>query len=133
MSFKVPNQYRVRNGPMASSDSIGRYGMFQLSLTFNGSTYSINTDGDSMVYIVAAAGDDSGWEHVSAHVRTPDGPRTPDWALMCIVKNLFWDEEDCVIQFHPPKSEYVNRNPNVLHLWRRHNTNWETPPKILIG
>ena len=33
-------------------------------------------------------------------------------------KALFWDEDDCVIQYHPPRSEYVNNHQNCLHLWR---------------
>jgi hypothetical protein len=55
-----------------------------------------------------------GWEHVSVSCCN----RTPTWLEMCFVKELFWDEEDCVIQFHPPKSKYVKVHPYVLHLWR---------------
>jgi hypothetical protein len=54
------------------------------------------------------------WEHVSVTARN----RIPTWEEMCFVKNLFWDLDDCVIQFHPPGWRYVNRNPNCLHLWR---------------
>ncbi len=56
-----------------------------------------------------------GWEHVSV-VRED---RIPTWEEMCMVKSMFWDDEDCVVQFHPPKSKYVNISPNALHLWRR--------------
>src|SRR5262245_49880657 len=44
------------------------------------------------------------WEHVSVHAE--QGKRkekTPVWPEMCFVKNLFWDKEDSVIQFHPPE------------------------------
>lgn len=47
---------------------------------------------------------DLGWEHVS--VSTPS--RLPTWDEMSFVKSLFWDDEDCVMQLHPPKSTYVN-------------------------
>ena len=52
---------------------------------------------------------------------------------MCFIKDLFWDSEDTVIQFHPPKSEYVNSHKYCLHLWRKKDTNIETPPKFLVG
>ena len=53
-------------------------------------------------------------EHVSVA-----GPKeTPRWETMCIIKDLFWDDEDEVIQYHPKKSEYVNMHPRTLHMWR---------------
>src|SRR5215218_9591845 len=47
-----------------------------------------------------------GWEHVS--VSTPY--RTPTWEEMCRVKELFWDDTETVVQFHPPKASYVNNH-----------------------
>ncbi|WP_456813633.1 MULTISPECIES: DUF7694 domain-containing protein [unclassified Bradyrhizobium] len=44
------------------------------------------------------------WEHVA--VSTPR--RCPNWEEMCFVKDLFWNEEECVMQLHPPHSQYVN-------------------------
>lgn len=134
MSFKVPNQYRIKYGPMGSADWMGLRGAFAISFTFNGiDDYQININGDNVAFVIAADGESTGWEHVSVHLKTPDGKRTPDWNLMCKIKQLFWDDEDCVIQFHPPKSQYVNVHPNVLHLWRKAGSNFETPPKDLIG
>lgn len=60
------------------------------------------------------AGVDSDWEHVS--VSLPN--RTPTWEEMCKVKDLFWEEHECVIQYHPPKEDYVNLHKHCLHLWR---------------
>lgn len=56
-------------------------------------------------------------EHVS--VRAKKG--TPSWETMCVVKDLFWEDEDEVIQYHPKKSQYVNMHPNVLHMWRENH------------
>jgi hypothetical protein len=50
---------------------------------------------------------------------------------MCFVKDLFWSEHECVVQFHPPRSVYVNNHPFCLHLW--HKPNLPTPPVILVG
>lgn len=64
--------------------------------------------------IRVVASDGGGWEHVSVSLER----RTPTWEEMCKVKDIFWDPEDCVMQLHPPKSEYVNFAKNCLHLWR---------------
>jgi hypothetical protein len=38
-----------------------------------------------------------------------------------------------VVQFHPPKSQYVNCHPYCLHLWRNKNQEVILPPSILVG
>src|SRR5262245_59480517 len=68
--------------------------------------------------ILASGADDNdkaaeGWEHVSVSTQR----RTPNWAEMCFVKDMFWEAEETVIQFHPPESKYVNNHPFVLHMW----------------
>lgn len=82
-----------------------------------------------MVRIIASDGD--GWEHVSISLNFRD----PTWDEMCYFKSLFWDEEDFVVQMHPPKSDYVNNHPYCLHLWRKAGTNdfCERPPSLLVG
>lgn len=72
------------------------------------------------------------WEHVSVHVASGHTALIPTWAEMCHIKDLFWDEEDCVIQFHPPKSMYVNCHPNTLHLWRVIGVIQPMPPLATI-
>lgn len=79
------------------------------------------------IVIIASWG--AGWEHVSVSRRN----RTPSWEEMATIKDIFWEEEECVVQFHPPKSEYVNTHPHCLHLWKKIGHEYETPPKILIG
>jgi hypothetical protein len=76
------------------------------------------------------ASDGMGWEHVS--VSRPD--RCPTWEEMCVIKSRFWDsEEDCVIQYHPPKSEYVNNHPYCLHLWRPTEMQIPIPSSYMVG
>ena len=65
---------------------------------------------------------ENGWEHVSV---SPYGGKTPTWDDMCEVKDMFWSDEEAVIQIHPKKSEYVNIKENCLHLWR--NKEMELP------
>jgi hypothetical protein len=80
---------------------------------------------------MADYGADTGWEHVS--VSTQRGKRIPNWQEMCFVKNLFWAPEECVVQFHPPASRYVNNYSVVLHLWRCTRQDFPVPPDILVG
>lgn len=114
MSFRVPEQFRVLE---YSSKEIGNNGLFEMH-------------GPCGIALRVVASDGLGWEHVSVSVYKMK--RLPNWREMCFVKDLFWDEEDCVIQFHPPKSDYVN-NFEVLHMWREIGVNYKTPPSILIG
>lgn len=73
--------------------------------------------------------DGGGWEHVSVSLRH----RCPTWSEMCFFKDLFWDDEECVIQFHPPASEYVNCHPYCLHLWKPTEDKMPTPQSIMVG
>ena len=118
MSLHAPNQYRVRTGPMGSDDSYGNLGCFQIPVSKNGKRH----------YTVVSS-DAAGWEHVS--VSLPD--RTPSWDEMCFIKALFWDEEDCVVQYHPPKGQYINNHPHCLHLWRPLAVAMPFPPAWMVG
>lgn len=75
--------------------------------------------------------DGEGWEHVS--VKRTKNDRTPSWEEMCFVKELFWEGEEAVIQIHPPRSQYVNNNVNVLHLWRPVGEPIPLPPAWMVG
>ena len=109
-------RFRVRTGLFASSEADGRNGIFVFALPGNIETTVIVSD-------------QLGWEHVSVGVRRN---RTPTWAEMCLVKDLFWGPEETVVQYHPPKSEYVNDHPNVLHLWRQIGVNLTLPPQQMV-
>ena len=72
-----------------------------------------------------------GWEHVS--VAPYKRSYVPSWDDMCKLKDMFFHENECVVQYHPPKSEYVNNLPNCLHLWRPINEALPMPPSVLVG
>jgi hypothetical protein len=73
-------------------------------------------------YIVASHG--GGWDHVSVSLEN----RCPSWKEISYIKKLFWDDEDCVVQFHPPQSRYKNLHPYCLHLWKPQFTELPMPP-----
>ena len=62
---------------------------------------------------------DGEWEHVS--IRPYNKRITPSWEDMCRLKDMFFYDHEEVVQFHPPKNEYVNIMENCLHLWRPKN------------
>jgi hypothetical protein len=78
------------------------------------------------LFVIASHGGD--WDHVSVSLSN----RCPNWNEMCHIKDLFFDQEDCVIQYHPPRSNYININPYVLHLWRPHKESIPMPPEIYV-
>lgn len=116
MAFKVPEKFRVKTGAHASDDSYGNNGAFAIKLKNNQSAYVI-------------ASDLMGWEHVS--VSRQD--RCLTWGEMCQVKDMFWDDSDCVMQLHPPKSEHINNHPYCLHLWKPLQKEIPMPPSIMVG
>ena len=73
----------------------------------------------------------AGWEHVS--VAPFKRSITPSWDDMCAIKNIFWKEDEAVIQIHPSIDEYVNNKDNCLHLWRCTYKEMVLPPSILVG
>lgn len=77
-----------------------------------------------------------GWQHVSVSHRpgkkTPLGRRCPTWGEMCFIKDQFWEPEACVVQFHPPRSDYVNSHPFTLHLWRWTEGVFPRPDRIMV-
>lgn len=117
--FHVPEEARIPkevNEIVGTDSSAGNNGCF--AFMFQG--YQVKV----------IASDGMGWEHCSVSINRD---RPPSWDIMCAVKDLFWDEEDTVIQFHPKKSEYVNNHPHVLHLWRPTDKEIELPDSILVG
>lgn len=73
-----------------------------------------------------------GWEHVSI-----DGKkRMPTWEEMCQLKDMFFEEDECCVQYHPSKSEYVNNIPYCLHIWKpieQYSGKLPMPPSLLVG
>lgn len=117
MTFKVPEKFRLTTGPMRSDKTYGNNGMFLVrTLKFKREFKVVASDG-------------AGWEHVSVSLHD----RTPTWEEMNFIKGLFWDEEDLVMQLHPPKSDYINNHKYCLHLWRPINQAIPTPDSLLVG
>lgn len=72
-----------------------------------------------------------GWEHVSIDGKN----RMPTWDEMCQLKDMFFKDDECCVQYHPPKSEYVNNIPYCLHIWKpieQYSGALPVPPSLLV-
>lgn len=115
------DQFRKKEGPYRTNDG-ERNGFFWVKR------------GTVTLGIMASEGSEQiPWEHVSARACHYKGERCPTWEEMCFIKSLFWDDEECVVQYHPPASDYVNNHPFVLHLWKPINFDLQRPPSIAVG
>lgn len=118
----APNDFlethRLTTGRFASDRSYGNNGAFLLPSPTRHRLFIIASDG-------------GGWEHVS--VSPQRQKRTPTWEEMCYVKGLFWADDECVIQYHPPESDYVRLDPYTLHLWRPVGHDLPRPPHMMVG
>jgi hypothetical protein len=116
-------QYRVTDGPFGSDASFGANGHFLIPF------------GMSRLSVIASDGTDWGdlplpiWEHVSVSLPV----RCPTWTEMDFVKNLFWRDDETVMQFHVPKSEHVNCHQYCLHLWKPIGIEILRPPASCVG
>ena len=117
MNFDLVEEYRFPH-PLGFEHEKGNdFGFFMIPGPYN------------QTLAVMVAPSDTEWQHVSVSLKN----RCPNWPEMCFIKDLFWDEDDIVVQFHPKKSEYVNNAKTCLHLWRWTRGEFPTPPSILVG
>lgn len=65
---------------------------------------------------VVFSDNEGGYEHVSVSPKKQFN--IPSWNDMCILKDIFFKDDEEVYQIHPKKSEYVNIQNNCLHLWK---------------
>lgn len=109
-------QYRLRTGNYSSTKADGMNGAFVIPYR-------------RLIRLHVIVSDQLGWDHVSVSLNKN---RPPTWEEMCFIKDIFFDEEETVAQLHPPKSKYINRHPNVLHMWRPQHQEIFMPPLFMV-
>ena len=117
MNFETAEQYRSPHPLGIDSKKGDDFGWFRIPSPVDGTLR------------VMIAPSDSEWQHISISLIN----RCPFWEEMCFVKDLFFDEDEVVVQFHPRKSDYVNHAKTCLHLWRWTKGEFPTPPSILVA
>ncbi|KLU61862.1 hypothetical protein CEB3_c17800 [Peptococcaceae bacterium CEB3] len=69
-----------------------------------------------------------GWDHVSIS----NEKSSCTWHEMALIKGIFFREDEYAVQYHPPKAQYANMRPYVLHLWRPQNEKLPVPPIEMV-
>ena len=93
---------RVLKGYMASKPEWGCNGAFTLRSPVDHKP------------LMVVASDGGGWDHVSVSRKD----RCPTWQEMEYVRDLFFQPDETVVQFSPPRDERINVHENCLHMWR---------------
>lgn len=113
-NLKHLDPYRVRHPLAGMGDE--HSGAFMLKL-----------DGSKLIFsVIASTG--MGWDHVSVSAEE----RCPKWNEMQQIKELFFKDDEVVIQLHPAKENYINHHPNCLHLWRPQHQNIPLPDPVMV-
>lgn len=106
---------RIQSGPLASNPG-EHSGAFVITHGVAWGLRAICSNGD-------------GWDHVS--VSLPN--RCPTWEEMSVVARLFFEDDERLVMYRPPASEYVNCHPYCLHWWRPQNEAMPFPPSYMVG
>ena len=77
------------------------------------------------MHVIASTG--LGWDHVSVSI----GHRCPTWEEMEHVRDLFFRDDETVMQLSVPRDHHVNVHRFCLHLWRP-NDGREIPVPMVI-
>lgn len=110
---------RIRKGPLGSDASYGTTGAFVVA----------GPCAVDLKIVSSGVWDNLNWEHVSVSCKN----RCPNWKKMCFVKDLFWTENEVVMQLHPAKKDYVNCHEFCLHMWRPTDQAIPLPPRLMVG
>lgn len=141
--MKFPEKFREKNPATRSGFSMNS----QKGDTFGWFKIPLHNKNQEILHCLVTDGTDDWaqqvsegqiWEHLSVHVcfqlhGRETFTRIPTWDEMCILKNLFWSADDCVVQYHPPTKDYVNNYATCLHLWCLRSQPIMRPPAIFVG
>lgn len=126
MKRNLPEQYREQNGRFGTTEAVGFNGAFLLPRRVAKAIFQ-----NKGRYYQCLISDGMGWAHVSVSI--PSDRRCPTWEEMCYIKSVFFEDTDCVVQYHPSKDQYVNNHPYCLHLWQSLDVQFPTPLKQMVG
>jgi hypothetical protein len=124
------DEARLLSGPLYSTSNDGMNGCFMFCRD-GGLLRCIVSDGSDWKAKKLVGGTLPGkpWEHVSVSLES----RCPTWEEMNFIKELFWRDDECVVQFHVPKTRHINIHPYCLHLWKPIGLKIPMPPSMCVG
>jgi hypothetical protein len=111
---------------MKNVKEINYRGLTAINIGDDGGAFNLMLGKNDFI-IIASFGDN--WDHVSVSMRH----RCPTWEEMCFIKDLFFYEDETVIQYHPHKKDYINNHPYCLHMWKPQKEEIPVPKRYMIG
>ncbi len=115
------DRYRLKRDELKL---VGRYG------NSGDGIFKVFVNGRSFIVLASNGG---GWDHVSVSPCNQKRTTCPTWEEMSAIKDMFFEPEEMAVEYHPPKSEYVNNYPYCLHLWRPNDgREIVMPPRIFV-
>lgn len=117
---------------MKSIEEIKQNGYIQIKKESKDAIAGVVYDKRSRVKLNFIMSWGAGWEHCSVSI-TDRYERCPDWEQMCFIKDTFWNENECCVQYHPAKKDYVNNHKYCLHIWKPIEQELPMPPSIMVG
>jgi hypothetical protein len=82
---------------------------------------------NQMLVVIASQG--LGWDHVSVSLNY----RCPTWEEMEYVRELFFADNETVMQLSVPRSDHLSYHPYCLHLWRPQTQEIPRPPDLMVA
>jgi hypothetical protein len=113
------NQFRIKEGPLASTDELGQNGAFIIGFK----------DDTALLVTVATR---AGWEHVCVSKRRkrmlqkPEDVE-PDNGDMATVKDIFFKPEETVVEYFPHRESCLHPAPGTRHLWKHNLRDFPMP------
>jgi len=116
-NLNILNQFRL---PLMGQYGDSSCGFFIIPSRNNNNFYQV----------IASSGE--GWDHVSVCLLDRKGrfvERTLTWNEMCLIKNIFFNDDEDAVEFHPRKQDYIDEHHYVLHIWRANMKEFPLPKK----
>lgn len=82
---------------------------------------------DQIMAVIASDG--LGWDHVSVSL----SHRCPTWEEMEYIRDLFFADDETVMQLSVPRADHVSYHPYCLHLWRPQTEPIPRPPALMVA
>ena len=110
---KKINKYRVQTGPLKTTDDVGQHGMFCVNIDKRHVAVVVATDGNH-------DGIDTGWEHLSVHVRNIKTKKSkkPDLPILQEIKKLFFKDEEAVVIYLGNPDEVKDGFEDNIHIFK---------------
>lgn len=118
---------------MKNMESLEKYANNTIGKSNISKSFLIPLNDNKKAFVIASE-DFVGWDHVSAHIISVESGslnRTPNNEEMQFLRNIFFEDEDVVVEFHPAKKDYINNYSYALHMWKSTDNVFSFPKRVV--